>query len=196
MYRVGRACILTDCSPSRTLPPHPELPFPPAGRLNQHFILGEIRDYLEGFNEVFPNVHLDILRELVTAVRRKNVDPEIQLRQFLQAFKDTTPFREAFEGLDPLSKKRVEAFRDGASAEAVTGKKGFELPPSPSAKHHFRLLDSLHALFHPHHQEEKPGSKAGPTDVDERASDVRIYEDAGNSKVMKVYLVHNLTSLR
>ena len=196
MSRVEEAYISTDCTPSRKLPPHPELPFPPAGRLNQHFILGEIRDYLEDFNEVFPNVHLDILRELVTAVRRKNVDPEIQLRQFLQAFKDTTPFREALDGLDPLSKKRVEAFRDGASAEAVTGKKGFELPPSPSAKHHFRLLDSLNALFHPHHKEEKPRSKATPTAVDERPSDVRIYEDAGNTKVMKVYRVDNSTSLR
>ena len=163
--------------------------------MNQHFILGEIRDYLEDFHEVFPHVHLDILRELVTAVRRKNVDPEVQLRQFLQAFNDTTPFREAFDGLDPLSKKRVEAFRDGASAEAVTGKKGFELPPSPSAKHHFRLLDSIHALFHPHHEEEKPRAKAISTDGGDRASDVRIYEDAGNTKVMKVYREDNSTSL-
>lgn len=141
-------------------------------------------------------MHLDVLRELVTAVRRKNVDPEVQLRQFLQAFKDTKPFRDAFDGLDPLSKKRVEAFRDGASAEAVTGKKGFELPPSPSAKHHFRLLDSLHALFHPHHQEEKPHSTATPRDGGDQASDVRIYEDAGNTKVMKVNIVDDLTSLR
>lgn len=196
MYRVESAYSSTDLIPSSELPPHPELPFPPAGRLNQHFILGEIRDYLEDFHEVFPNVHLDVLRELVTAVRRKNVDPEVQLRQFLQAFKDTTPFRDAFDGLDPLSKKRVEAFRDGASAETVTGKKGFELPPSPSAKHHFRLLDSIHALFHPHHEEEKPRSKAAPTDGDDRASDVRIYEDAGNTKLMKVCCLDNSTSLR
>lgn len=132
-------------------------------------------------------MHLDILRELVTAVRRKNVDPEVQLRQFLQAFNDTTPFHEAFDVLDPLTKKRVEAFRDGASAEAVTGKKGFELPPSPSAKHHFRLLDSLHALFHPHHKEEKLQSKEIRKDSGERATDVRIFEDAENTKVMKVY---------
>lgn len=154
--------------------------------MNQHFLLGEIRDNIESFNEEFPHVHLDILRELVTAVRRKNVDPEIQLRQFLQAFNDTTAFREAFDALDPLTKKRVEAFRDGASAQDVTEKKGFQLPPSPSAKHHFRLLDSLHALFHPR-DEETPHSKATPVDRGGRPTDLRVYEDAGNTKIMKVY---------
>lgn len=188
--------MLTGHRQRQQLPPHPELPFPPAGRLNQHFILGEIRDYLEDFHDVFPNVHLDILRELVTAVRRKNVDPEVQLRQFLQAFNDTTPFREAFDSLDDLTKKRVAAFRDGSSAKVVTEKKGFQLPPSPSAKHHFRLLDSIHALFHPHDKEEKVRSKAIPADGGGQATDVRIYEDTGNTKVMKVCFVGNSTRHR
>ena len=175
---------------SRQLPPHPELPFPPAGRLNQHFILGEIRDYLEEFNELFPHVNLRILHDLVTAVRRKNVDPEVNLRQFLQAFQDTTPFHEALELLDSDTRKRVEAFRDGASAHDLTEKKGFALPPSAPAKKHFRLLDQLHALFHPHDEEKKPRSKPAAPDRDFHTSgDAVIYEDADNKKVMKVWCI-------
>lgn len=156
--------------------------------MNQHFILGEIRDYLEDFHDLFPHVHLDILRELVTAVRRKNVDPEIQLRQFLQAFNDTTTFRKSLDSLDPDTKKIVEAFRDGASAHAVTETKGFHLPPSPPAKHHFRLLDRVHALFHSHDNEEEPHSKAVSTDGSTHAAaDVLIYEDADQRKIMKVW---------
>lgn len=155
--------------------------------MNQHFILGEIRDYLQDFHELFPHVHLDILQELVTAVRRKNVDPEVQLRQFLQAFKDTTTFREAFDLLDADTKKKVEAFRDGASAQAITDKKGFHLPPSPSAKHHFRLLDRIHSLFHPDEKEDQPSPRAAPQERSVHATgDALIYEDADKKKTMKV----------
>lgn len=109
----------------RKMPPYPELPFPPAEKLNQNFILDEIREHLKEFDEAFPHVNLGILFDQVTAVRRKNVDPDIQIRQSLQAFKNATAFGEAFDLLDEETKKIVTAFRDGASADEVTRSRGF-----------------------------------------------------------------------
>lgn len=40
--------------PTEELPPYPQLPPPPAEKLNPHFILGEIRDYIRDFMELFP----------------------------------------------------------------------------------------------------------------------------------------------
>lgn len=71
------------------LPPHPQLPAPSAEKLNPHFILGEIRDYIRDFKKLFPYVDLDVLHEQTTTVRRKQVDAETQIRQFLQAFQRT-----------------------------------------------------------------------------------------------------------
>lgn len=171
----------------RKLPPYPELPFPPAEKLNQNFILGEIRDHLNEFGEAFPHVNLGILLDQVTAVRRKNVDPEIQIRQFLQAFKNTTAFGEAFDVLDEETKKLVTAFRDGASADEVTRSRGFRLPPSSPAKHHFRLLDGFHSLFH-HHDAKQPKGITATTEAiqAEAAKAPKIYEDADKKKIMKV----------
>lgn len=132
-------------------------------------------------------MHLSVLRELVTGVSRKNVDPEINLRQFLQAFNDTTSFREAMDLLDPETRKKVEAFRDGASAHAVTKTGGFQLPPSPAAKHHFRLLDRLQSLFHLDDKGGKPQPKSIAKDDPAHAiGEVIIYEDANKTKIMKV----------
>lgn len=154
--------------------------------MNQHFILGEIRDYIKDFAELFPHVDLDILCDLITAVRRKNVNPETQLRQFLLAFKNTEAFQEAFDHLDAETKKKVESFRDGTSAGKIIGTSGFQLPPSPPAKHHFRLLDRIHSLFH--HQQE-PNKQPSRVETEIQPSDEKspiVYEDADDKKPMKV----------
>lgn len=168
------------------------MPFPPAERLNQHFILGEIRDYIKDFAELFPHVDCDILFDQITAVRRKNVDPERQIRQFLLAFKNTSTFQEAFDHLDAETKKKVESFRDGTSAGDIIGNRGFQLPTSPPAKHHFRLLDRIHSLF----QRPQEGGKQ-PSQVEAKieSSDDKapiIYEDAHDEKQMKVRLYARL----
>lgn len=176
---------------SETLPEHPELPFPPAEKLNPHFILGEIRDYIQEFSSLFPLVNLDILKDQATDVRRKNVSAEAQIRQFLKAFHKTETFRDAFEQLDPDTQKKVQAFTHGQSAEAVTKASGFGLPPSPATKHHFKLLDLFHSLFRSHdkHGVPEPTVKAEGGSHDPPV----IYEDADHKEIMQVYINH-LTS--
>lgn len=162
------------------------MPFPPAERLNQHFILGEIRDYIKDFAELFPHVDLDILFDQITAVRRKDVNPETQMRQFLLAFKNTSTFQDAFDHLDAETKKRVESFRDGTSAGDIIGTHGFQLPPSPPAKHHFRLLDRIHSLFqHPQEHVQQPSQEEAKGETSDDKTPV-VYEDADNKKHMKV----------
>ena len=134
-------------------------------------------------------MNLDIILDLITDVRRKNVNPETQIRQFLLAFKDTSTFKEAFDQLDAETQKKVLAFRDGASAGDLTSTHGFKLPPSAPAKHHFRLLDAFHSLFK-HHPEEpahpEPKSKL-ETGVDSEGVEAPvIYEDLDSKKLMKV----------
>lgn len=159
--------------------------------MNQHFILGEILDYLKDFSESFPHVDLDILFDQVTAVRRKNVDPETQIRQFLQAFENAPTFKEAFDQLDSETQKKVVSFRDGASTHDLTKTRGFSLPASPPAKHHFRFLDVVHSLFTPPRDDERrpedhkqqPRGETKLESVD--AKSLLIYEDEGNKKIMK-----------
>ena len=166
------------------LPAHPQLPTPPAEKLNPHFILGEIRDYIRDFSDLFPFVDLDILFDQATAVRRKNVDAEVQVRQFLKAFKKTDTFKDAFQQLDSDTQHKVQAFSDGHSAASVTKKSGFSLPASPATQHHFRLLDLFDSLFH-HHDEHKEQQPHG-TAKDTRTPPV-IYEDQDQRQVMKVW---------
>lgn len=150
--------------------------------------MGEIRDYIKDFAELFPHVDLDILFDQITAVRRKNVDPEKQIRQFLLAFKNTSTFQDAFDHLDPETKKRVVSFRDGTSANDIVGTHGFQLPSSPPAKHHFRLLDRIHSWFeHPQAGDKQPSLVEAKTEPSDDKTPI-IYEDADDKKQMKVRL--------
>ena len=165
------------------LPPYPQLPIPPAEKLNPHFILGEIRDYIRDFSKLFPFVDLDILYDETTAVRRKNVNSETQVRQFLQAFRKTETFRDAIQQLDPDTQHKVQAFTDGHSADSVTKKSGFSLPASPATKHHFRLLDLVQSFFHPDDDPEVQRSQGGG---DDQRVPPKIYEDIDRKQIMKV----------
>lgn len=191
---------ITNTIDQRKAPP-PELLFPPAEKLNQNFILGEIRDYIKEFRDVFPNVDLDILLEQVKQVRRKNVHPEVQIRQFLLAFKDAPAFRDAFDNLDEETKKKVEGFRGGASADDIIGNAGFHLPPSPPAKQHFRLLNAFHSLFRFGDTKKKqpkettivPKAAEAEAAVAETATAPKIYEDPDQKKMMKVWRVVDIS---
>lgn len=124
-------------------------------------------------------------------MKAKNVDPEVQIRQFLQAFKNAPAFRDAFDLLDEETKKKVVTFREGSSCDKIIGSRGFQLPLSPPAKHHFRLLDAIHSLFHSHDvregqpEEATVVSKASEAKSDE-AGAPKIYEDQDHKKIMKV----------
>ena len=164
------------------LPPHPHVPPPPAEKLNPHYILGEISDNIRDFSELFPQVDLDVLFDQTTAVRRKDVNAEVQIRQFLNAFEKTSTFKDAFNQLDPDTKHKVKAFSSGQSASSIVEKSGFSLPGSPATKHHFRLLDLFDSLFH-HHDKDKQKPLTWATD--KRNAPI-IYEDLDHKLVMKV----------
>ena len=173
-----------------SLPDHPQLALPPAEKLNPNFILGEIRDYVQEFSDLFPLVDLDILKDQVTAVRRKNVNAETQIRQFLKAFYKTDTCRDACDQLDPDTQKKVQAFTEGQSADVVTKASGFGLPPSPPTKHHFKLLDLFDSVFHSHDKraDQEPTAKAhgGPQKAPV------IYEDADHKEIMQVRTLNPL----
>lgn len=167
---------------STDLPPHPELPTPPAEKLNPHFILGEIRDHIRDFSELFPLVDLNILFNQATDVRRKHVNAETQVRQFLRAFQKTETFKDAFHQLDPDTQRKIQAFIDGQTADSVTKKSGFRLPASPATKHHFRLLDLFHSLFHDHDGKDDEQ----PLAIDDQKKLPVIYEDMDRKRIMQV----------
>ncbi|KAI4194440.1 MAG: hypothetical protein LQ348_002644 [Seirophora lacunosa] len=90
----------------------------------------------------------------------------LKIRQFLIAFRLTQIFKDAFSLLDQESQKRIRAFPEGKSAQEVT-RGDFELPPSPAAKHHVRILNTLHSLFHHDKKhssklDQEPASVKGP----------------------------------
>ena len=59
---------------------------------------------------------------------------QTQVRQFLKAFRNVDTFHDAFGQLDGKTQSMVQAFLDGGSAEDVTKKSGFALPPSPGMR--------------------------------------------------------------
>lgn len=135
---------------------------------------------------------LNVLLELITDVSRKQVNPETQIRQFLLAFKDTETFRKALGKLDEVTRKKVLSFHDGASCGDLVEKDGFQLPSSPAARHHFRLLDTVHSLFYfkkgDSHEEvhQKSPAKIHAIIDHEGARAPVIYEDVDHKKIMKV----------
>jgi hypothetical protein len=160
--------------------PLEELPKPDPGKLNPHFILGEIIDHIQDIIDDFPNVDILELRKQFIDIRNHNVDTEKHVRGFLKAFKRTTPFHEAFEQLDEDMKSRVRGFMDGKPASEVIGADYFHPRASPAAKHHFRLLD-LSKKFVDRHEMGKHLELAGKD-----SGLPIIYEDAAGKKIMEV----------
>ena len=165
---------------SEQLPPHPEIPLLPPEKLSRNNILGEIRDHIKDFDQIFPYVDLDVLFEQVTDVGKKQVDQETQLRQFLRAFRKTPDFKEAFSQLDESAQKKIQDFSDGKSADELTVN-GFHPLPSPATKRHFRFLDVFNSLFHHSHDSSKK------KELEAKAHDApKIYEDTKGKHLMKV----------
>lgn len=135
---------------------------------------------------------LDVLVDLITDVSRKQVNPETQMRQFLLAFKDTETFQKAVGELDEETRKKVLSFCDGASCGDLVKKDGFHLPPSPAAKHHFRLLDKVHSLFHfkkddSHGEVHQESSAKIQAIIDQEGAEAPVvYEDVNHKKIMTV----------
>ena len=120
---------------------------PDTSKLNNHFILKEIIDHVQELGDDFPNINLEELITQLTQVNSKKCDPEVQLRGFLKVFQDTPMYRKEYSELESTTQGQLHEFINGGSAADVVKERGFALQPSPAAKHHFKFLDSLKALF-------------------------------------------------
>lgn len=146
---------------------------PKASQLERTHILKDILDNIDKFAKKHPLIHFDVLKnEVLKPVLNENFDPEVQLRGFLKAFKDTNTFNSAFNDIsDPKLKEQIQRFIQGESPKNAVGEHGFEVTghPSPPVQHHFSLLEqvkklvtdvselktAIHDVFHPHHADVK-----------------------------------------
>jgi hypothetical protein len=154
-----------------------QIPAPDPGKLNGRWILDEILDHLDGFHADFPEIEFDILSRLLREqLGGKHsvvaIDPETQMRGFLQVFQATPVFQDAFKRLDPTMKKRLHGFIAGRPASDVVGSDEFRIPMSPQARHHLSPLDIFRAGMRRPRRGDKP----------------IIYEDEAQSLAMEVSL--------
>lgn len=185
---------------AETTSPFTQLPAPDPAKLDDHYILGEIIDHIEelydDIHQSFPFIDLDILRSQLINIRNHNVDPQQHLRAFLKVYQNTPVYQIAFKELDETTKAQVNAFIEGESEEGIlkqeAGKSVFYLPPSPSAKHHFR--DLINKIFH--HDQHHQNDTANGTVVVANGEAIKpviaeklpvIYEDEAMTMTMEVY---------
>ncbi|MCJ1290300.1 hypothetical protein MMC34_001836 [Xylographa carneopallida] len=172
---------------------------PDTSKLNNHFILKEIIDHVQELGDDFPNINLEELITQLTQVNSKKCDPEVQLRGFLKVFQDTPMYRKEYSELESTTQGQLHEFINGGSAADVVKERGFALQPSPAAKHHFKFLDSLKALF-------AKTDNIESLETSLKAAKVPlIYENDARSELMEVYSnvpfvnwgqsVHNVPSI-
>lgn len=153
---------------------------PPIAKLNPQFILGEIVDNIQDLADEHPNVDVGLLRKVLSAVRKRESDPENTIREYLNAFIGTNSLQRTLAQLDKDTQSKIQAFAKGKSAAKVTAAKGFWPKPSLTSQHRFRFLDFFHRLVHHHHHDADLASfKASP-------GLPLVYEDKAESQVMEV----------
>ncbi len=157
------------------------LPEPHPGKLNDHFILGEIIDHVSLVVPEFPDVDVLELRRQLVALRNEQGNPQQRTQGFLRAFQPTRAFQKAFDQLDCRMKRQLGAFIDGEIAEDIIGSRPFHITPSPVTKHQSRLLDFFNFFLRVEQNVEKRLAHV----FEVRGCPV-IYEDADKSKVMEV----------
>ncbi|RDW66713.1 hypothetical protein BP5796_09462 [Coleophoma crateriformis] len=132
-------------SQSTSIPPI-NLPPPPPGHLNGHYILGEILDHLSFYESTFDRIKFDELYHLLNEVRNHNVDRESTYRSFLRAFERTTTYQNSFKELDPETREMIGKWLGGENAGVLT-KEDFKLPLSPAARKHFGHLQKVREMM-------------------------------------------------
>jgi hypothetical protein len=155
------------------------LPLPESANLNNHYILGEIIEHIQEFADSFPHINFRELIDQITQVQEQNVDPQVQVRGFLRVFEKTPFFREEASKLDATTQAQLKDFMKGSSAEEVVKHRSLTLWPSPSAKHHFSLLQFFES-FGPHDK---------PIQYLEANGLPIIYEDEAKTVVMEVSII-------
>lgn len=178
------------------------LPNPPIENLTSHFVLGEIIEHIEILAHEFPHVKLSLLKETLRSMRNQGGDLETHLRSFLQVFKDTDVYKDAFAQLDEQTQRQLQVYIAGGNGDhvlAAGGQNGvFHLPPSPAVKHHLgemsKVDDKTEESMRPAKKMKINGVKA----VDTTSSLPSIYEDANETKTMEVCCLdpnhHNYSS--
>lgn len=121
--------------------PLPEVPG--VDRLQRDVILKSMNENIAKYQDSFPLVNIDTLKEKVLQKvidapdpnkPKVNFDPEVQLRGFLKAFENTPAFASQFDILDDATKKQIQTFKDEPEnwrKEEIwkdTKKRGFLLP--------------------------------------------------------------------
>ncbi|KAI9881007.1 MAG: hypothetical protein M1830_009501 [Pleopsidium flavum] len=158
-----------------------QLPRPHPGKLNDHFLLGEIIDHVSLFLPESSDVDILELRQQLVALRNEQGDPQQQTRGFLRAFKRTAAFQKGLDQLGQRMRTQLEAFIDGQAAEDVIGSSPAHISPSPTTtKRHSRLLNIFDFCLRIEQNVEKRLSH-----VFEVRGCPMIYEDADKTKVME-----------
>lgn len=157
------------------------LPKPHVGKLNDHFILGEIIDHVSLVLPAFPDVDVLELRRQLNAHRKEQANPQQRTRGFLQAFQHTTGFQNAFGQMDHRMKGQLQAFIDGKLAEDVVKDGSLHTRPYPTTKYRSRLSGFFDFLFR---VEQNVGRRLA--NVFEGKGCPVIYEDVNQTKVMEV----------
>jgi hypothetical protein len=88
-------------------------------------------------------------KEVLIPVIEKEFNPEVQLRGFLRAFRNTSGFKNSFKNIgDPTLKKQITAFIEGKPSDDAVCNHDFDVSGHRGpVKHHFSLLSVLKNLF-------------------------------------------------
>ena len=128
---------------------------PPATNLARDSILQSMLDHVSEYENKYPLVKIDILKEsvlkkIIDAPQMDNdteFDPEVQLRGFLQTFEHTPAFKAEFNILDDATKKQISAFKSRMNWKN-TIKHGFGFPGfNPNASKVLTAQSSSPSLF-------------------------------------------------
>lgn len=116
------------------------------------------------------------LREVLQKVKDGKISNEGYARGLLRAMQTHPEYKMQYNNLDDGTKEKVRRFIAGEElSDLVKRGSDFYIPPSPGAKHHFTLMEESGRTYS---SRRWLNARRGITPV--------IYEDAGNTKVMKV----------
>lgn len=116
------------------------------------------------------------LIEALQKVKSEELGADDLTRAYLKSIAARPAFKKAFADLDEVYQVQVQEFLDGKTPQQVVQKRGFSIPPSPAAKHHFKRMADGPSLF----SRRWLNAKRDTTPV--------IYEDKEKKKPMEVRL--------
>ena len=173
-----------------------DLPDPDVGKLNPHFILGEIIDHVHALKDDHPEINVDERRQRLIDVRNHQVDPEQQIRGLIKVFENAPAFKDSFAQLDADTQTKVKAFASGKKVATVIGTSPLKPKISQPVEQRFHLSDFL-SCFTGKKDAETDGDalpaarpkvqkKSTTADSISRSSLPIVYEDAEEKNMVDV----------